>query len=173
MLRVEKENVVKEVSDRFQRSKATFVVDFKGLNVEQVTTIRKKLRTINAEMKVVRNTLALRALKDTPQNEEALKDHLVGTNALVFSYEDISASAKTLADFAKDFEQLQLKAGVMDGTALSKDKISYLATLPSKDVLRAQLLGVFAAPMTKMVGVMAAVPGGFARVLNAYKQTKE
>jgi len=173
LLRVEKENVVKEVSDRFQRSKATFVVDFKGLNVEQVTTIRKKLRTINAEMKVVRNTLALRALKDTPQNEEALKDHLVGTNALVFSYEDISASAKTLADFAKDFEQLQLKAGVMDGTALSKDKISYLATLPSKDVLRAQLLGVFAAPMTKMVGVMAAVPGGFARVLNAYKQTKE
>ncbi len=171
MQRTEKESVVAAVTDHLKRSKASFIVDFKGLNVEQVTSLRKKLRGIKAEMKVVRNTLARRALSTDSVREGVYKDQLVGTNAFVFAYDDVSATAKLIADFAKDNEKMQLKIGEMDGQTLDKKRIETLAKLPSKDVLRAQLLGVFQGPMSKFVGTLAAVPGGFVRVLAA-KKTK-
>jgi large subunit ribosomal protein L10 len=171
--RQQKETAVKSVKDQLSRAKAAFLIDFKGLNVEQVTTLRKKLRKIDSEMKVVRNTLAKRAIKDDAKTDAALKTHLVGTNAFVFAFEDVSASAKLLVDFAKDNDKLEVKVGVMEGTALDSGKITVLAKLPSKDVLRAQLLGMLAAPATKFVGTLAAVPGGFARLLNAYKTKQE
>ncbi|MGE3973446.1 MAG: 50S ribosomal protein L10 [Bdellovibrionales bacterium] len=167
MDRQQKENAVKSVKDYLGRSKAAFLVDFKGLNVEQVTSLRKKLRGISSELKVVRNTLAKRAIVDDAKTDAALKNYLVGTNAFVFAYEDVSASAKLLVDFAKDNDKLEVKVGVMEGTALDKGKITTLARLPSKDVLRAQLLGVLAAPMSKFVRTLAAVPSGFVRVLDA------
>lgn len=170
MLKADKENVVKAMTDYFSRSKASFVVDFKGLNVEQVTTLRKKLRGIKAEMKVVRNTLARRALDGDSVRQGVYKDSLIGTNAFVFAYDDVSATAKLIADFAKDHEKMQLKVGEMDGQALDKKRIEALAKLPSKDVLRAQLLGLFQAPMSKFVRTLNAVPGGFVRVLEAHKQ---
>ena len=106
---------------------------------------------------------------DHPESESALKDQFVGTNAIVFAYDDVSAPAKLLADFSKDVEELQVKSGVMDGTALDEARIKYLATLPSKEQLRAQFLGLLQAPMGKFVRTLEAVPGGFARVLSAYK----
>jgi len=170
MLRSEKENVVSTMTDYFGKSKASFIVDFKGLTVEQVTTLRKKLRGVQAEMKVVRNTLAKRALMKDSKREGILKDQLTGTNAFVFAYEDVSATAKLITEFAKDNEKMQLKIGEMDGQALDKSRIEALAKLPSKEVLRAQFLGVLNAPATKFVGTLAAVPSGFARLLNAQKQ---
>lgn len=173
MLRSDKENVVKSMLDHMSRAKAAFIVDFKGLNVEQVTSLRKKLRGINAEIKVVRNTLARRAIATDPKRESVFKDQLTGSNAFVFAYDDVSATAKLIADFAKDNEKLQLKIGEMEGQSLDRKRIEALAKLPSKDVLRAQLLGLFNAPMTKFVGTLAAVPGGFVRVLNAHKLKQE
>jgi len=173
MDKLQKENVIRSLVDQFGRAKATFLVDFKGLNVMQVTGLRKKLRGIKSEMKVVRNTLARRAIQNQPGADSALKDKLVGSNAFVFAYDDISASAKLLLDFSKDNEKLELKMGYMDGQALDKPKVEYLAKLPGKDVLRAQLLGVLSAPMSKFVGTLAAVPGGFVRVVNSYKQKQE
>lgn len=142
------------------------------MNVEQVTILRKKLSTLKSEMKVVRNTLAIRALANRPEGEKKLTDDLVGTNALVFAYEDASASAKALSDFAKDVEQLKLKVGVMDGARLDASSVKALASLPGKDVLRAQLLGLFNQPATQMVRVLAAGPTGLLNVLNAYKDKK-
>jgi large subunit ribosomal protein L10 len=156
------------LSEKFGRSKAAFLVDFKGMTVEQVTSLRKKLVPVEAEMKVVRNTLAVRALMDHPKSE-ALKDSFVGNNAIVFAYSDASASAKALTDFSKDVELLQVKVGVMDGSLLDKNRIKALASLPTKDVLRAQFLGLLQAPMQKFVGTLAAVPSGFVRVLAAQK----
>jgi large subunit ribosomal protein L10 len=170
MLRTEKENIVSSMVDYFGKSKAAFVVDFKGLTVEQVTSLRKKLRGIKAEMKVVRNTLARRALVNDSKRESVFKDQLTGTNAFVFAFDDVSATAKLIADFAKDNEKMQLKIGEMDGQSLDKKRIEALAKLPPKDVLRAQLLGLFNAPATKLVGTLAAVPGGFARLLAARKE---
>ncbi len=171
--RAQKNEEIASLSERLGRSKATFVVDYKGMNVEQVTSLRKKLSTTQSEMKVVRNTLAIRALKDHPTTEKAIVDDLVGTNAFVFSYEDVSASAKALAEFSKDVEHLKLKVGVMDGEKLDSRKITQLATLPSKDVLRAQLLSLLNTPATNMVRVMSAGPRSFLNVMNAYKDTKE
>ena len=170
--RERKTQEIASISEKFGRSKAAFLVDFKGMDVESVTKLRKTLKPTDSEMKVVRNTLAIRALMDHPSMKSVLEDKLVGTNAIIFSYSDAGASAKALSKFGADVEAFELKFGVMDGQALDKSKINILATLPSKDELRAKLLGCFAAPMTKALGTMQAVPAGFVRVLNAYKETK-
>jgi len=171
--REEKQAEVTLLSEKFGRSKAAFLVDYKGMDVESVTKLRKTLKPIQSEMKVVRNTLAIRALADHPNLKPVLEDKFVGTNAVIFAYEDPSASAKALTAFGKDVEAFQLKSGVMDGAALDAKGITYLATLPGKNELRAQLLGLFAAPMTKFLGTLQAVPEGFVRVLNAQKEKLE
>lgn len=148
--RADKEQEIKGLTDKLAKSKGAFVVDFKGMKVEQVTNLRKKLHTSDSEMKVVRNTLAKRALKDHPAVEKALSTSLKGTNALVFSYGEVNATAKILADFAKDVEVLQIKTGVMDGEAMDNAKINFLATLPGKDQLRAQFLATLNAPGSKL-----------------------
>jgi large subunit ribosomal protein L10 len=167
--REEKAKEIASLSEKFGKAKAAFLVDFKGMSVEQVTSFRKKLVTVESEMKVVRNTLAIRALADHPKSEPAIKDSFVGNNAVIFAYSDASASAKAIADFAKDVELLQIKVGVMDGSKLDANGIKALASLPSKDVLRAMLLGTLQAPMSKFVGTLNAVPSGFVRVLAAQK----
>jgi large subunit ribosomal protein L10 len=164
-----KEQEIKTLAEKFAKSKAAFIVDFKGMKVEQVTDLRKRLHPAEAEMKVVRNTLAKRALKDYPQIDSALSSHFRGTNAIVFSYGDVSAAAKTLANFSKDVEVFQLKTGAMDGKALDENKIKFLATLPGKDQLRAQLLGVLSAPASKLARTLNEVPASLARVLAAKK----
>ena len=172
LTRAQKAERISQLSDRLSRAKATFLVDFKGMDVEQVTTLRKTLVKSDSEMKVVRNTLAKLALKDHPEADQALDGEFVGTNALVFAYEDPSASAKALSEFSKEVENLKLKTGVMEGQKLDEGKIKYLATLPGKDELRAKLLSVMTQPATSMVRLMNAVPGNFLNVMNAYKDTK-
>lgn len=157
MIRATKDAEIKSLTEKFAKSKGAFVVDFKGMKVEQVTALRKKLHASESEMKVVRNTLAKRALKDHPNVEKAFSASMKGTNAVVFSYGEVNATAKTLAEFAKDVEVLQIKTGVMDGEALDDNKIKFLATLPGKDQLRAMFLGVLQAPGSKL-----------ARCLNEY-----
>jgi len=171
--REDKAAEITSLSEKFGRSKAAFLVDFKGMDVESVTKLRKALKPIQSEMKVVRNTLAIRALNDHPTLKPVLENKLVGTNAIVFVYEDPSASAKALSTFGKDVEAFQMKSGVMDGAALDEAGIKYLATLPGKNELRGMLLGTLAAPMTKFLGTLQAVPGGFVRVLNGQKEKLE
>lgn len=173
MTRAQKAEQITAISERLGRAKAAFLVDFKGMNVEEVTSLRKKLRPSESEMKVVRNTLAKRALKDYPALETALATSFKGTNAIVFAYGDASASAKALTEFGKQVEELVIKTGVMDGKALNEAGIKYLATLPSKPELQAKLLGTLQAPMGKLLRVMNAVPGGFVQALEAYRSQKE
>jgi len=172
MTRERKAQEISDLSERFGRSKAAFLVDFKGLNVEQVTRLRKTLTPLDSEMKVVRNTLAKRALMDHPEMETAISEAFVGTNAIVFAFGDATAPAKALAEFEKEIEELQVKTGVMDGKALDENQIKFLATLPSKAELRAQFLGVLSAPMSKFLGTLEAAPAGMLRLLSAYKDTK-
>lgn len=171
--RAGKSTEIKNLSERFGKAKTAFLVDFKGMNVEQVTRLRKVLKPNNAEVRVVRNTLAKLAIKDHPDKDKVLGEKFVGTNAVVFVYGDPSASAKTLTDFGKEVEALQLKFGVMDGADLDKDKIKYLATLPGKDELRTQLLGTLQAPLSKFVQQLVAPSRSFLTVLGAYKNKQE
>lgn len=173
MLRAKKEQEVAEITEKFSTAKAAFLVDFKGMNVEQVTNLRKTLFKQKAEMRVVRNTLARRALKSYPDVEKALSEAFVGTNAIIFAYGDASASAKSLAEFGKDVETMDIKIGYMDGQQLDKEMVKYLATLPPIEVLRAQLLGTFAAPMQKFVSTLMAPGQQFVSLLSAYKDKQE
>lgn len=167
-----KAELIKDLSDSFAKSKAAFLVDYKGMNVEQITTLRKQLSDVGATMKVVRNTLALRALSDYKSANDALSDKLVGTNAFVFAIEEATGPAKTVSNFVKEVEHFKFKAGIMGETVLDSQRLTYLSTLPGKDELRAKLLGTLQAPMSQFVRVLAAVPGGFVNVLNAYKDKK-
>ena len=160
--RADKEQEIKTISEKFGKSKGAFIVDFKGMRVDQVTQLRKKLHTAESEMKVVRNTLARRAFKDHPAVLSAFDTQMKGTNAIVFAYGETVATAKALADFAKDVEILQIKSGIMDGEKLDEKKIKFIATLPGKDQLRAQLLATFNAPAAKL-----------ARCLDAYVKKQQ
>ncbi|HRO68244.1 MAG TPA: 50S ribosomal protein L10 [Pseudobdellovibrionaceae bacterium] len=153
--RADKEQMVKGLTEQFAKARGAFIVDFKGMKVEQVTNLRKKLNQSESEMKVVRNTLAKRAFKDHPTVEKAFSGTMTGTNAIVFSYGEVNATAKVLADFAKDVEVLQIKSGMMDGEALDDAKIKFLATLPGKNELRAMFLGVLQAPGSKLARCLA------------------
>lgn len=165
--RADKQAEVKTLSEKLAKSKAAFIVDFKGLKVDQVTDLRKKLFPIESEMKVVRNTLAKLALKDYPDMSSALMGSFKGTNAFVFAYNDVAATAKALTNYAKDIEVFQLKSGYLDGKRLDEKSISFIATLPGKDQLRAQLLALFNTPATQLVRTLNEVPSAFARVLKA------
>jgi large subunit ribosomal protein L10 len=167
--RESKAEEIAEISERFGKAKAAFLVDFKGLSVDKVTKFRKILRPLQSELKVVKNTLALRALKDHQSFEAPLKDHFTGNNGVVFAYEDVSASAKAITGFVKENEELLLKTGAMDGKALNEAQIKYLATLPGKPELQAKLLGTLQGPAQKFVSLLNQVPSQFVRVLAAYK----
>ncbi len=170
MTRATKEQEITSLREKLTKAKAAFLVDFKGMKVEQVTALRKKLHPVESEMKVVRNTLARRALKDFPGMDTAIGTSFRGTNAIIFAYGDVSASAKTLSQYAKDIELFQLKIGVMDNQAMDQSKINFLATLPSKDVMRAMFLGVLNAPATKLVRTLKEPSASLARVLAARKE---
>lgn len=170
--REQKAQEVAEISERFARAKAAFLVDFKGLDVEGITKLRKLLRNNQSEMKVVKNTLAIRALSEHEKFGTPLKSHLTGNNAVVFAYEDVSAPAKALTAFAKENEALVLKTGAMDGRGLNEAQIKYLSTLPGKPELQAKLLGTLQAPMQKMVATLNEVPSKFVRLLAAYRDQK-
>ena len=173
MERAEKQAEIKNLTDKFQRSVALFVADYKGMNVEQVTTLRKELSSQkDVEMKVVKNSLALRALETQPYSS-ALADSLTGTNAIIFAYSDPSGPAKALVKFADEFEHLRLKSGVLKGQKMNEAMIKSLSSLPSKEVLIAKVMGSMNAPAQNLVGVLAAVQRSIMYALNAVKAKKE
>jgi len=154
MLRADKDTDIKLISEKLAKAKGAFVVDFKGIKVEQVTSLRKKLHAVESEMKVVRNTLAKRAFKDHPAFGTAFDSTMKGTNAIVFAFNEVVGVAKALSDFGKDVEALKIKTGIMDGEALDTNKIKFLATLPGKDQLRAQFLCLLKEPSARLARVL-------------------
>jgi large subunit ribosomal protein L10 len=168
----DKKQVVAELHDKLQRAKAVFLADFRGMNVGKATGLRDELRKANVEYKVVKNTLLDLASRET--DKESLSPHYIGPTAIALSYDDPVAAAKVLSRFAKEQQAaFRLKAGVLSGKVISVADIQALADLPSREVLIAKLLGTMQAPATNFVGVLAAVPAGFVRLLNAIKTRKE
>ena len=167
-----KQQVVAELHEKLSRAKAVFLADFRGMSVEKATSLRDELRKADVEYKVVKNTLLELASRET--DKESLSSHYAGPTAIAFSYEDPVAAAKVLSRFAKDSQTIfKLKAGILSGKLISVADIQALAELPSREVLIAKMLGTLQAPTTNFVGVLAAVPGSFVRLLNAIKIQKE
>ena len=149
----EKKELVKAIQDSFNNAQASFLVGYQGLNVAQLSELRKKLREQEGAFKVAKLTLIRHAI-DQVQNADVLSEYLQDQLALVFAQNESSAVAKVLSDFAKDNEQLEIVAGVMDSQLLSVESIINLAKLPSKEVLIAQLLGTLQAPARSLAYVL-------------------
>ncbi|MBI3398693.1 MAG: 50S ribosomal protein L10 [Deltaproteobacteria bacterium] len=170
MIREEKEKLVAEFEDKFKKAKAAFIADYKGLKVEQMTSLRKSLRDASVDLKVVKNTLAKIAIKDT--DAEPLKGYFAGTTAVAMSYADPVAAAKILTQFVKDEPNLKLKVGFLGGKILNLNEIKTLAELPSREILLGKLVGMLKAVPTGLVGVLSGVSRKFVYTLAAIQAKK-
>lgn len=149
-----KQELVKEIADKFKESASSVIVEYRGLSVAEVTQLRRDLREEGVEFKVYKNTMVTRAAEDAKL--EGLKENLTGPNAFAFS-DDAVAPSRVLAKFAKDHEALVIKAGVVEGEVVGVDTINKLSKLPNRDGMLSMLLSVFQAPVRNFAYALSAV----------------
>lgn len=167
----EKQKLVDELHQKFTESKIVILTDYKGLDVDAINALRRKLTESNIEYRVVKNTLLARASEDT--HVELVKDQFKGPTAIALSYDDPVAPAKVLCEFAKANDKLEIKAGIMAGKLLDINAIKSLSALPSREVLLAQVLSTMNAVPTSLVRAMSNVPEKLLYALQAIKDQKE
>jgi large subunit ribosomal protein L10 len=165
----QKKAVVAEVSEQFKGAQAALIAEYRGLTVAQVTELRKKARGSQIYLRVVKNTLARRAVVGS--EFECLKDSFTGPLALAISKDPVSV-AKVLSEFAKDNDKLVIRAGAMNGKLMSVQDVQALAKLPSREQLLATLVGTMQAPIAKFVRTLNEVPSKFVRTLAAVRDAK-
>ena len=151
-----KSQVVSEIVEKLEKSSSAIVVDYKGLTVEEVTELRKKMREAGVEYKVYKNTLVRKAAKEVGI-EQFNDELLVGTNAIAFGYEDPVAPARILKEFMDSHPKMQLKMGVVEGEFYNESQIVEFANIPSREVLLSKLLGSFKSPMSSFARVIKQV----------------
>ncbi|OUM95040.1 MAG: 50S ribosomal protein L10 [Thermobacillus sp. ZCTH02-B1] len=151
----EKARLVEEITQKLRESAATVLTDYRGLNVAQVTELRRKLREAGVEFKVLKNTLVRRATAQAELTE--LDAALTGPTAIAFGKDDPVAPAKILSEFAKENEALQIKGGVVEGRVVSVEEIKALANLPSREALLSMLLSMLQAPIRNFALAVKAV----------------
>lgn len=168
--REEKAAVVAEVSAEVAKAQAIVVAEYRGLEVGAITALRKQARESGVYLRVLKNTLARRAVTGTPF--EKLADQMVGPLIYGMSSDPVAA-AKVLNGFAKDNDKLVLKAGAMPNSVLDVNGVKALATMPSREELLATLLGTMQAPIATFVRTLNEVPGRFVRTVAAVRDQKE
>lgn len=141
----QKKQHVQDIADKFRNSQSTLLVDYRGLDVAEVSELRKQLREANVEFKVYKNTMTRRAVEAVELSD--LSETLVGPTAVAFSNDDVIAPAKILNNFAKEHEALEIKGGVIEGEIASLEQIKELADLPNYDGMVSMLLSVLQAPV--------------------------
>jgi large subunit ribosomal protein L10 len=170
MLRTEKEKISNELKEKLSTTKSLFLTDFRGLNVFQITQLRRELKKGGAEYEVAKNTMIRRATQDT--EFEMIRDYLKGPTGLVFSYEDPVSPAKVLYDLFKKVEKPKVKVIWLEGRLFEQNQLKKLAALPSREILLTQIVGGIDSPLTNLVGTLQGVIRNFVGVIDALKEVK-
>lgn len=171
-LRLEdKKAIVADVNEVAAEALSLVIADSRGCTVDAMTGLRKQAREANVSVRVVRNTLAKRAVEGT--EFECAQEAFIGPSLLAFSMEDPGAAARLFKDFAKDNEAFEVRALAVSGQLLGADSIDVLAKLPTRDQALSLLMSVMKAPVTKLVQTMDAVPSKLVRTLAAVRDQKE
>jgi large subunit ribosomal protein L10 len=165
-----KQQIVDEIKEKFKKAEAVVLVDYRGLDVQEVTELRKRFRDAGVDYKVYKNTLMTRAL--TELNNEGLVPYLTGPNAVALGYDDPVMPAKIISDFAKDHNKPEIKVGMVSELLIDAEQVKALASLPSKEVLVAQVLYGFNAPVTGLVNVLQGNIRNLVYALNAISEKK-
>jgi len=165
-----KKEVVAEVSERLKKAQTVVLAEYRGLPVEDITVLRSQARASGVYLRVLKNTLARRAVKGTPF--EKLADHMVGPLAYGISDDPVEA-AKVLHAYAKGNDKLVIKGGAMANQVMSAKEVGQLASMPSRDELLAKLMGTMRAPIAKFVQTLNEVPAKLVRTLAAVRDQKE
>jgi large subunit ribosomal protein L10 len=168
MKRTEKEALVSELKTKMSGAKALYYTDFTGLNVKQMTDLRRRFRKGGIEYVVIKNSLALRAVNQSGLTGTKLK----GPTGIVIGKDPVTA-AKVLTDFAKEFEKPQVKGGLLDGMVIDKAQIAKLATMPSREQLMANLGAALQSPLAGFAGALNGVLSTFAGALEALRAQRE
>jgi large subunit ribosomal protein L10 len=167
MDRREKETEINELKELLGKATTAVVAEYKGLTVAEISALRKELREVAGEYRVAKNTLIELAIEGSPYL--SLKDILTGQNGLAIGYGDAIGLARIVTRYAKENQKFVVKGGVADGQFLAAAGVEALSLLPSREALRAQLLGVLSRPASQLVSTLAAPGSQLARVLDARK----
>ena len=165
-----KHQIVDEIHKKFQASNLLILAEYRGVDVTGMSELRRRAREANVQVRVMKNTLARRAVENTEY--ECLKEQFLGPLAIALS-EDPVAMAKLLDDFEKSHEHFKIQCGAMNGVELTPDELKVLATLPSREDLLAKLLGTLNAPMQQFVSTLHQIPSTLVRTLAAVRDSKE
>jgi large subunit ribosomal protein L10 len=171
LTRSHKEQLVSDYGASMATALHAFVIGYQGIKVGQADDLRRRIRESGGSYEVVKNRLALIAIKG--QALEGLSEHFTGPTAVAFCNDDPVALAKVLTDFAKDVPVLQFKAGLLDGQAVPGDQIKAIASLPSREELIAKLLYLMQSPISRFVRSLGAIPQQFVSVLDQISKQKE
>ncbi len=150
-----KEAKVAEIKEKLEKAQGVILSDYQGLSVEEDTELRRKLREAGVDYKVYKNTLVTLAAKEL--GYEGIVEYLEGPVSMAIGYEDPTAPARVLNDFAKTHKKLELKAGIVQGEVFDTEKVKQLAEIPPKEVLIAKLLGSFKAPLSNLAYLLNAI----------------
>ncbi len=156
-----KADQIEEIKGQFEEAGACWFIDARGLTVKEVQGLRRSIREAGGQMKVYKNTLTARAIAELEY--PAIPEILAGPTAFVFTGADVAAPAKVLKDFAKENEMLEIKGGMMDATVLTPAEVEAVASLPSKEVLLAQIAGAISGVARGLATTINGVPSGLAQ----------
>ncbi len=169
MPKPEKIALVEEIAEKLESANSVVLADFKGINVEEISELRKRCRESGVTFRVIKNTLLQRAAEKVGM--EGLDEHFVGPTALAYS-DDYSSPAKVLKEFQKEFQKLTMKAGYVDGQAIDESGVKALADMPSRDELLGMVAGTLQAPISGFARVLNANIQGFANVIDQLAKQK-
>ncbi|NMB11160.1 MAG: 50S ribosomal protein L10 [Firmicutes bacterium] len=171
MVRPEKAAVVEELKDKLSRAQAVVLTDYRGLNVQEITELRRQLREAGVEYKVAKNTLTTIAAKEAALSE--LEQFLSGPTAIAFGYDEPVSAAKIISEFARLHKELEIKGGVLEGNVIDVDAVQALANLPPREELLAMVARAMQGPIAGIANALQGIMRNLVYALDAVREQKE